>query len=399
MNLLFVFVAYWSLETTFLYVLMGCIGMWAIRMTNEKHVVLPFYKNKYYQAWFVSWTVLAAFRLIDGYAGGTDAYDYYRYFVRCFDIRGYELTSLGLFDSNPGFRWYNRIFSLVSHNEVYYLALTHGLMLAFVIKFIDSFKFKKTFAIPFFLIAFWYIRGFCTIRSHLATSIFLLSFTFFLQEKYKKGIITVLLSVLFHKMMILYALFVPFYLYVKDRKIPIKLIIIAIICISLTTSLLVSFVFGGAILSGEMSEHYSSYTEAASEIGFFGNFWKIAFEQILLGIFLLILRKTLLKYRNSSSTLEKRKFDLIWYACCFDMMMIPICSNFGIWRGYEIFYIPRLVMWGLIFAVKAPKDDKWKFLYSLFLTICIFGWFLQRISAESFWEATGLMPYLFRFFY
>ncbi len=36
MNLLSVFVAYWSLETTLLYAFMGCIGVWAIRMTNKK---------------------------------------------------------------------------------------------------------------------------------------------------------------------------------------------------------------------------------------------------------------------------------------------------------------------------------------------------------------------------
>lgn len=396
MNLLFVFVAYWSLETTLLYAFMGCIGVWAIRMTNKKHIILPFYKNKYYRIWFIIWTLLAACRLLDGDAGGTDAYAYYQYFVRCFNIRGYELTSLGLFDSNLGFRWYNRIFSLISKSEVYYLALTHGLMLFFVINFIDTFKFRKTYVIPFFLIAFWYIRGFCTIRSNLATSIFLLSLIFFLHEKYKSGIVVVLLSVLFHKMMILYALFVPFYLYIKDRNIPIKTIIIAIICISLFTSMLVNFVFGGTILSGEMSDHYSAYTEAASEVGFLGNFWKIAFEQILLGAFLLIFRQSLFKYRDSSSLLEKRKFDLLWYACCFDMMMIPICSSFGIWRGYEIFYMPRLIMWGLIFALKAPKAEKWKILYSFFLTICVLGWFLQRTSAESFWKDTGLMPYLFR---
>ena len=108
MMLLFSFIPHWTLGTTMLYTFMGIVGVWAISLSALHPSSKPFNKNKYYLIWFFIWTLIAAFREIDGNAGGTDALGYYSYFVRSFDIRGWELTPLGLYDSNLGFRWYNR---------------------------------------------------------------------------------------------------------------------------------------------------------------------------------------------------------------------------------------------------------------------------------------------------
>lgn len=374
---------------------MGFFGSVVILNVQKQDIQIPFYKNKNYICWLLFWTFIATFRCIEGGAGGNDAGAYYLYFLNSFDIHGYELTALELYDSNLGFRWYNRILRLISDNQMYFLFVTHGIMLAFVIKFLDYFRFRKMFIVPFFLVVFWYIRGFCTIRSNLATAILLLSLIFLVDKRYKQSIVLAIISFLFHKMMIVYALFIPFYWYSQHKKITFKQIIIAILLLSLSTTLLTTYIFGGNVFGSDFSEHYSNYSDASMEVGFFGNFWKIAFEQIILGVMLLLFQKRIIIAASKMSSLEFRKFQVIWYACLFDCLLIPICSAFGIWRGYEIFYIPRLVMWAILLKVLEPRSVKLQVLYTILCIGLFYGWFLQRTSAESFWKDTTLMPYVF----
>lgn len=393
--LLSIFYPHWSLSTTVLYSVMGFFGSVVILNVQKQDIQIPFYKNKSYICWLLFWTFIATFRCIEGGAGGNDAGAYYLYFLNSFDIHGYELTALELYDSNLGFRWYNRILRLISDNQMYFLFVTHGIMLAFVIKFLDYFRFRKMSIVPFFLVVFWYIRGFCTIRSNLATAILLLSLIFLVDKRYKQSIVLAIISFLFHKMMIVYALFIPFYWYSQHKKITFKQIIIAILLLSLSTTLLTTYIFGGNVFGSEFSEHYSNYSDASMEVGFFGNFWKIAFEQIILGVMLLLFQKRIIIAASKMSSLEFRKFQVIWYACLFDCLLIPICSAFGIWRGYEIFYIPRLVMWAILLKVLEPRSVKLQVLYTILCIGLFYGWFLQRTSAESFWKDTTLMPYVF----
>lgn len=374
---------------------MGFFGSVVILNVQKQDIQIPFYKNKSYICWLLFWTFIATFRCIEGGAGGNDAGAYYLYFLNSFDIHGYELTALELYDSNLGFRWYNRILRLISDNQMYFLFVTHGIMLAFVIKFLDYFRFRKMSIVPFFLVVFWYIRGFCTIRSNLATAILLLSLIFLVDKRYKQSIVLAIISFLFHKMMIVYALFIPFYWYSQHKKITFKQIIIAILLLSLSTTLLTTYIFGGNVFGSEFSEHYSNYSDASMEVGFFGNFWKIAFEQIILGVMLLLFQKRIIIAASKMSSLEFRKFQVIWYACLFDCLLIPICSAFGIWRGYEIFYIPRLVMWAILLKVLEPRSVKLQVLYTILCIGLFYGWFLQKTSAESFWKDTTLMPYVF----
>lgn len=395
--ILFSFTPHWTLGTTLLYTFMGIIGAWAIYKSSLQNSPKPFWKNKYYQIWFLIWTLIATFRMIDGNAGGTDAIAYYSYFKMCFDIRGWELTPLGLYDSNLGFRWYNRILRLLSDDQFYYLFLTHGIMLACVIKFVDKFRFKRMNCIPFFLIVFWYVRGFCTIRSNFAAAILLMSLVYLVQNKYKQSIIVAILAVLFHKMMVLYALFIPFYWYAQRKAIKLKYIIVMIVGISMVTTAMTTFVFGGNLLGEEFTDHYAGYSQNSLEVGFFGNFWKIAFEQILLGVLMFFFNKKIFKNYISRDIVDTRKFNVIWYSCLFDCMLIPICSAFGIWRGYEIFYIPRLIMWGMLLDSVKPKDEKWQSLFGIFVVFAFYFWFWQRTSSEAFWKETALMPYVLSF--
>lgn len=74
--------------------------------------------------------------------------------------------------------------------------------------------------------------------------------------------------------MILYALFIPFYWYAQRKTIKLKYIIVIIIGISMLTTAMTTFVFGGNLLGDEFTDHYSEYSENAMETGFLGNFGK-----------------------------------------------------------------------------------------------------------------------------
>lgn len=110
---------------------------------------------------------------------------------------------------------------------------------------------------------------------------------------------------------------------------------------------------------------------------------------------LFLFRKKIMTAASKMSPLEFKKFQVIWYACLFDCLLIPVCSAFGIWRGYEIFYIPRLVMWAILLKVLEPRSVKLQTIYFILCVGLFYGWFLQRTSAESFWKETSLMPYVF----
>ena len=92
----------------------------------------------------------------------------------------------------------------------------------------------------------------------------------------------------------------------------------------------------------------------------------------------------------------KRSFLFIYNVCIYDFLLIPFCYALNIWRGYEVCYIPRLIMWAIIVYIGATKLSKnFKWIYLMVVSLMFLGWFIQRTYAESFWLETGLMPYAF----
>lgn len=381
---------------------MGLIAIWAMYYSKVNNIMtLPIYKNVYLLLWLVIWIAIAALRLVDNGIGGTDALAYSMYFKRCFDISGFEGTPLELYDSNLAFKWYNQIIRVFTANESVFFALTHGIMALSIIWFVKVYYFKRESFIPLFLIVFWYLRGFCTIRSNFATVFLLIGLIFLLRNDMKKVMLFALLAFLFHKAMALYVLFIPFYLYVKKHKVSIFRIFVLIFCLSIMGTIIRDYVFGSNLFGSEFNEHYAVYSRSDNDAnGFVSNFWKIAFEQMLLGVFMLISKKKISYFRTMClSTYEQKSFDLLWYMCVFDILMIPICSVFVIWRGYEFFYIPRLVMWGIIIWLYHPKTIRFRPIYNIVVFLLFLVWFIQRIHSESFWKESCLMPYIFSPFY
>jgi hypothetical protein len=201
-------------------------------------------------------------------------------------------------------------------------------------------------------------------------------------------------------MVAVYILCIPVYFLIKDSiRIEFKREVIALIIITLLSSTIFTFVSNNISIFGDYSEHYEGYLTMSENdhTGFWSNYWKIAFEQLILYLFMFLNRKTLKNYRISLSLPLRHKFDFIWYLCNFDIIMIPICYLLNMWRGYEIFYIPRLAMWGIIVGLNYEKINRRAFrkIYVIVVFGIFLGWFIQRITASSFWYETSLMPYIF----
>ena len=121
------------------------------------------------------------------------------------------------------------------------------------------------------------------------------------------------------------------------------------------------------------------------------NAWKIAFEQMALGAMMLIKIKKLRCRWATFDEIDKKKIEIIFLICVFDFMLIPVNYIMGIWRGYEFFYAPRLVMWGEIITVLSSKKES---LLSKMLFLSIFiAWMVFRV--EHTYEDSCLMPYIF----
>lgn len=101
-----------------------------------------------------------------------------------------------------------------------------------------------------------------------------------------------------------------------------------------------------------------------------------------------------MSYVNSQDRIWQRRINIIYLICIFDFLLIPVNYTLSIWRGYEYFYLPRLVMWGiLLYLIIRNYSVKYRPLLSFTILSCFVAWMVFRVW--STWESSGLMPYVF----
>lgn len=61
--------------------------------------------------------------------------------------------------------------------------------------------------------------------------------------------------------------------------------------------------------------------------------------------------------------------------------MIPVCYILGIWRGYEYFYIPRLIMWGVLMkGVLSHFNSTSKIIVRILFLVLFIAWMILECS-------------------
>lgn len=387
---------YWDLTTTILYIVMGLVPVWAIYETDKR--VTPYkkwWKNPYFIVWIVIWTIFGGGRLVVPGIGGTDAPAYMQYFESCLNPSAVMSGVMWQYNSNIGFRWLNRFLRLFSSNGYFFIVVSSFLLVACPVYFLSKLRLKAESCIPYFLIVFWFVRGFCTIRSHFAIAAFLIAICLMFENKKKLCLIVAIYAALLHPMVAVYFPFIIIYLVKKNLKIGLKTVTLIFFLSFLIIIPIKTFFLQNISIFGDFSEHYEGYVHLDGN-GFFDNAWKLAFEQLVLFVFIIFSNRGLKRYAAKLTGNDLAAYNIIYKLCLYDILLIPVCYALNIWRGYEVCYIPRLIMWAILIhigAAKCPKTFKW--LYNLLIFGLFIVWFLQRTGAESFWRETSLMPYVF----
>lgn len=376
------------------YILMSFVGFFSIRIAKRKEInkkVLTKLNLLPYAIWILIWTVFAGIRLvtIDG-VGGADAYMYMSYFQN--SLKG----DISYLHFDIGYRALTVLIRTITSNERVFMFVCAFILVWSYALFIKEFCPKDINKIPLLLCFYIFLRGFTTYRTNLAVAALLIGLVLLKKEKYWISFIVMIFSVLLHKVSIVYVMILPFYLVFRKKKVTIK---VALILLSLG-------IFFGYLLQKVMlgkfgvflGDAYSSYAMRSLETSFFDGFWKIAFEQMLLGLLMLFLRKRLIKDINKSNPERNKQLNMIWNFCIFDFILIPCTYFLCLWRGYEYLYLPRLIMWGECLTVLLRLFDKQsrKYLNVVFILIFV-SWLVFRIV--STYESSGLLPYIIDFTY
>lgn len=376
---------HWSNSSMVYYLILGFIAAWAVYFSKKSgYPIKSIICNPYYIVWWLLWTISATYRLVGINLGGTDSLYYISFFHRQIDEH---------LSSDILFKYYNQFLSFFTDDYHFFFFITYGLIAFVTIKFIDKFCPRKFSAIPFILTFFFFWRGWLSLRSHLAIIIILSGCLLLLKGRWKSALLVAFLSMFVHKSAILYAMVVPFVVIFKKKELKIKYVVILILL-----SMILGMIFRTYFIQYTSDEMlggaYTSYVANAMEKSFFENTWKIAFEQMLLGAAILLFLKKVNNYFNSCSTAEKDKMQIIWLICIYDFMLIPINCIMGIWRGYEYFYLPRLIFWSLLTYFTLQMTPKGiRSIVSFLCLVCFVAWMVFRVY--NTWEDSGLMPYIF----
>lgn len=384
----------WDISSMIFYIILGLIAVICLynsqkRKSSSSHNWL--FKDKYLFWWLLIWVMVAALRYVHSPIGGRDSSNYATYFEICRN----DVMPL-YFEHFAGdilFKYYNQAIRLFTSEYHIYFLITYGIICYVLIDFCKRFCPSKINYTPFLLLFYWYLLSFNTIRSHLAIVVILTACILLLKEKNKEAIMVALCSGLLHKAGLLYAMCIPFCVIFLKKRLTFKLFVI-LMAVSIVASTSLQEFFISYTSDMELSGAYNAYAAQAVGRSFFENAWKIAFEQLALAAFLLVSFKKFEAFSDALPNQERRKVQIIYLICLYDFLLIPVNYVLNIWRGYEFFYIPRLIMWGmLIFIFLRRKSLKYAKIYSFLILICFVSWMVFRVW--NIWDDTGLMPYVF----
>ena len=377
---------YWDNLSMLFYILMGIVGMISLRSALKYKEI---YKSKsllYLTFGIIIWTIFASFRLVMNNIGGSDAISYIGYFNKClsgakvFPYSEHMDFLMGVIIKTIRF--------FTSSHYVFFI-IVYGFMAWSYFYFCYRFAPKKTSSIAYFLLFFLYLRSFNTLRSNFCISFILLGLVALQSLKNYKVYLVTFSSVLIHKAGLVFAMVLPFVQIFRKKKLTVPIIIVFIAISSSVATFLQTF-FLNTFADVDLGGAYQSYASSSLEgNGFLDNAWKIAFEQMALGVMMLVNIKKLRTRWSAFDEEDKKKIDIIYLICVFDFMLIPVNYIMGIWRGYEFLYAARLVMWGEVIAVSAKSNSILRYFYFVvFVT-----WLIFRLDRT--YEDSCLMPYIF----
>lgn len=391
-----IYSAYWSWSSMIFYLILGLMAVWGLNKAYDNtwsdENDDSGYVDRRILVISLIWTFFATFRVLAPGIGGTDAGGYAMFFQNCLDS---EYTDwMEHVASDRGYKWLNVIIRSVTDNYHVLFALVYGFMAWTFMTFVKVFMPKQISYAPFLLTIYLYLVGFNTLRSHLGTAVLLLAAIALGEKKWIQACVWAALAFTMHKMMAVYALAIPFCWFFQQRKLKVYHVVALIFASSIVAGIIQPW-FIQYTEEVDLSGAYGAYARMSLERDFMDNYWKIAFEQMVLGVAMVLL------YKRTTAALDEEEDEeyawrmrMIWLFCAFDMIMIPVAYIMNIWRAYEIFYMPRIVMWAwLIGLVLDRKPDKVRPLLNVGLLMFVAAWIIFRVYRT--YAPASLMPYVF----
>lgn len=384
--------AYWSIPTLIFYLFLSALGMLYMRKLKScGNLTIRAFSSKPY-VWFllVFWTIIATFRYVSLWTGGTDAPDYIDAFVNCHNPNLLDEHTL----SDIAFYYYNYLLRFITSDYHLYFALSYGIIAFAFFYFITYFSRKENSVIPFIMVFYLYLRGFNTLRSNLAIAFLLLSIVMLARSRLKTCFILLVVSCLTHKMCFVYGLVIPFLLLFRNRNMNLMMFLLFIVVTYLLAGVFqLWFILFAS--SQDLGGAYAAYASRSldSETGFA---YVTAFGQLLLALFLIVLYRK--KLRKESDQLMRTDHDkrlhLLTLMCYFDFILIPFSYIMGIWRGDECLFLARITMWSyLINLIFRNKSHVFRGFGSILVFFLFIAWLVFRFNRT--YADSNLMPYLF----
>lgn len=375
-----------------IYIFMGMVSMCTVKYVKHREYRMqrPIKLwNIAYLSWFIIWMFVTVFRRVDYNIGGSDAIAYVQYFQDCL-IK--NLNTLYANHLDKGFQLLTKCVRIFTSNYHIYFALIYAIIIIAYVFFINELALTNICYESMILVFFIFLRGFSTIRTNLSVAFLLLAIVYLYKNDKEKMIFSLILCLNMHIASFLFIPFWGFYFLYKKKKLRLKQWIILYGMVLCGSKIAQQILIKATFLRGA----YSSYAAKSLESSFWIKGWKIAFGQLTLMVLLVIFRKSIKMSVEKYSVVDKARYQMIYLLCVYDFLMIPVNFILGVWRGPEYFYIPRLIMWGvLIKAISRKLSDKSKIIFRLCMLFVFIMWMIFRIQRT--YESSCLMPYLFDF--
>lgn len=374
------------------YVSMGIIGSIALKKTRTNYAFRNSNKqiSYYYFFWFIIWTLFISSRIVTDNFGGTDAPRYIKFFINSMSD---EQLILGdeTMEKHMGvvFSFLTKIIRCITKNYHMYFSFIYGFITISYIIFLNEFSLPDECFIPLIPCFFPLLLGFNTLRSTFSIALILIAIVLIKRKYYKTSLLFLILSCSVHKASFVYVLFFPYYFLSKKDIKSIWKTLIGLIFVFFVGRFVQNILFNSSL--GIISSAYRFYLGKSYSRSILQ--WQpvILFSQFLLFINMIVF------WRNIKIDMDKENEDsyrlrFLWMLCSFDILVIPICYIVNNFRGYEYFYLARLLMWGEIFKIIKQKCPKYLwYLIEYCILILFIGWYIFRISRNA--NDAHLFPY------
>lgn len=389
-----VYATSWSTPSLILYIFLGVICSIGCYLANQRAIRTGHTRkitNAELMPWYLSWILIAVFRMVSSTIGGTDAPNYIYYFE--------NVLSLTNDNTDIFFRIFNGSIRAITDNYRVYFFIYYTIIVASISSFVMTFSNKKASTIPYTIIFYLYLRSFTSMRSNLAIAILLLAIIFIEKRKFFLSFVFAILALLTHVSAFIYVAFILFYYIYKEKKIKLLKSIFILAFTFFAGVVGQNILTSGSLtfLSNISTGAYASYAGRAEPLNLFLSYSVSNLPQLALFIVLVVFRKRIDQHSLSLSNSEKNKLNIIRLMCYFDMFVVPIITILSVYRGYEYFYVARLIMWGELIAIfKRRFNRESRVLISIFFWLVFVVWMYGRIEAT--WESSQLMPYVLDLF-